>query len=357
MSLRLPRILVVEDQEPIQQLVKALLGVRRCGCDLASRLGEARRLMAGTRYDLLFIDVNLPDGSGLSLVDEGATGSPLVIVMTGNCDLDTAVGALRRGAIDYITKPFTVGHFLQRFDKAMEEWRLRERLDGHARALQTLAEMKTEELSRSTRRIGEIHDETVLALGEALRLKDNETADHCARVSRNSVKMGTLLGLSEFELTNLKWGSYLHDVGKIGVPEEILLKDGPMTTEERLIMERHPAMGVAMIRGISFLVHSMDVVIAHHERFDGAGYPQGLKGADIPLHARIFPFMDTLDAMTADRPYRAALPFSAVTREVEECAGKQFDPELAEIFLSMPEATWLMQGTSCGVPEPCPLLV
>jgi putative nucleotidyltransferase with HDIG domain len=340
---RAPRILVLEDQEAIQALVKAMLGARRYACDAASSLAEARGLMARARYDLLFIDVNLPDGSGLSLVNDDSPESPLAVVMTGKNDLETAVEAIRRGAIDFITKPFSVGHFLQRVDKALEEWSTRASLRGHARALQTLVELKTEDLSRSIREIDEVHDKSVLALGAALKLKDNETEDHCARVSANSVKMGSLLNLSAFELKNLKWGAYLHDVGKIGIPEQILLKPGPLTAGERRVMEKHPVMGYAMVRNIQFLVHSTDVVLSHHERYDGAGYPFGLQGVQIPLHARIFSIMDTLDAMTSDRPYHQALPSSAAAEEVQRLAGSQFDPEIVEVFLAAPLTIWLVQ--------------
>ena len=342
--LRRPRILVIEDQEPIQALVKALLGIRKHTCDAALCIADARRLMATAHYDMLFVDVNLPDGSGLSLVEDDSLDSPLVIVMTGNGDLQTAISAIRHRAIDFITKPFSVGEFLGRVDRALGEWNARVEIQGHARALQTLVELKTEELSRTNRRIEEVHDKTVLALGAALKLKDNETEGHCVRVSQNSVELGTLLGLSAFELRNLKWGAYLHDVGKIGIPEHILLKPGPLTPEERHVMEMHPVLGYAMIRGIEFLVHSTDVVISHHERYDGGGYPHRLAGERIPLHARIFSVMDTLDAMTSERPYHAALPLAAAAAEVERLGGSQFDPEIVELFLSAPATTWSLQA-------------
>jgi len=338
-----PRILVVEDQEPIQELVTAMLRTRGLASDAASNLAAARARMAAERYDLLFVDVNLPDGSGLSLVGEGGAELPLVVVMTGRSDFETAVDAIRHGAIDFITKPFSVGDFLQRVDKSVEEWKARIRLQLQARSLETLVRMKTEELLRSSRQIEEVHDATVLALGTALNLKDRETADHCGRVSLNAVKLGSLLGLSEFELRNLKWGSYLHDVGKIGVPERILLKRGPLTPEERRIMERHPVEGYRMIRNVHFLAHAGDIILSHHERYDGSGYPHGLRGEMIPLHARIFSIMDALDAMTSDRPYRAALPLPSAAAEIERALGSQFDPEIAGVFLSAPASSWLVQ--------------
>jgi len=341
--LRKPRILVLEDQTSIQDLVMAMLKIRNLECEAASSLAEGQARLEQEHYDLLVVDVNLPDGSGLSLVKDGGAESPLVLVMTGRSDIQTAVEAIRRGAIDFITKPFAVGHFLQRVDRAIDEWQSRMRLQTQARTLETLVRMKTEELSRSSRQIDNVHDMTVLALGAALSLKDSETADHCARVSQNSVKLGALLELSAFELKNLKWGAYLHDVGKIGIPEHILLKPAPLTPEERTIVETHPVMGYNMIRNIEFLVHTTDVVLSHHERFDGSGYPHGLAGSRIPLHARIFSIMDTLDAMTSERPYRGALPLSAVKTEVERRSGSQFDPEITKAFLAAPESTWLIQ--------------
>jgi putative nucleotidyltransferase with HDIG domain len=340
---RPPRILVIEDEETIQTLVTAMLQIRGFDRDLAGTVGRARELMARQVYDIVLVDVHLPDGSGLSLVEESSS-DPLIIVMTGSNDIQTAVQAIRDGAIDFITKPFSVGHFLQRLDKAMEEWNSRESLRGYARALETLVRMKGEELSRTSRRIDEVCDMTVAALGAALNLKDHETADHCTRVSFNSVTLGKALGLSEFELKNLQWGAYLHDVGKIGIPEQLLLKKGDLTPEERRIMERHPLMGHAMIRNIEFLRFARDVVLSHHENFDGTGYPRGLRGDRIPLEARIFALMDTLDAMTSDRPYRAALPFSTAREELMRSSGTRFDPEIVEAFLAVPEPSWKVQG-------------
>ena len=338
-----PRILVLEDQAEIRSLVTAMLKIRGFTCDTAGTLAEARSMVARAFYDMLFLDVNLPDGSGLTLAEE-STNSPLVVVITGCSDIQTAVQAIRDGAIDFITKPFTVGDFLQRLDRAMEEWKNRTNTRYYARALEDLVVTKANELSQTSRQLNEVRDSTVAALGAALNLKDHETSDHCRRVSENSLRMGESLSLSAFELQNLKWGAYLHDVGKIGVPEHILLKPGDLTREERAVVQRHPVMGWSMLRGIEFLSYATDVVLSHHERFDGTGYPKRLSGSDIPLHARIFAVVDALDAMTSERPYRPALSFAAARSDLEGQAGTQFDPEILEIFLRAPESTWLIQG-------------
>jgi response regulator RpfG family c-di-GMP phosphodiesterase len=339
-----PKILVLEDEKAVQSLVAAMLKIRGYACDTAGSVAEARALMERARYDIVLVDVNLPDGSGLALTEDADENAPLIVVMTGSNDIETAIRAIRNGAIDFITKPFAVGHFLQRLDKAIEEWRTRRSLQYYARTLETLVQMKSDELSRTSRQIDEVCDMTVAALGAALNLKDHETADHCARVSENCVTMGSMLALSDFELKNLKWGAYLHDVGKIGIPEHILRKDGALAADERRIVEKHPLMGHTMIRNIEFLRFATDVVLSHHERFDGTGYPHGLKEHRIPLNARIFSVMDTVDAMTSDRPYHAALPISAVVMELQQKAGSQFDPEIVQEFATAPASTWHVQG-------------
>ncbi|MGO9409394.1 MAG: HD domain-containing phosphohydrolase [Spirochaetia bacterium] len=338
-----PRILVLEDQTEIRSLITAMLKIRGFVADTAATLAEARSLVAGASYDMYFLDVNLPDGSGLSLAEESTT-SPLVVVITGCSDIQTAVQAIRDGAIDFITKPFTVGDFLQRLDRAIEEFRNRANMRYYARALENLVVVKANELSQTSRQLDEVRDSTVAALGAALNLKDHETSDHCRRVSENSVRLGETLSLSAFELQNLKWGAYLHDVGKIGIPEQILLKPGDLTKEERAVVERHPLMGWTMLQGIDFLSYATDVVLSHHERFDGTGYPNKLAGTDIPLHARIFAVMDALDAMTSERPYRPAIAFAKACHELARQAGTQFDPEILEIFQRAPAQTWLIQG-------------
>ena len=338
-----PAVLLLEDQEQIRGLVAAMLTTRGLAFDTASCIADARKLTATKQYDLLLVDEGLPDGSGLSFVQEETPGSPLVLVITASHDLQTAVRALRNGAIDFISKPFSIGDVLRRVDTAVEKWKLRQQLQEQARALETLVEDRAAELSQSFRQIDEVHDSTVLALGAALNLKDHETAEHCSRVSENSVALGRILSLSEPELQDLKWGARLHDVGKIGIPEQILLKRGPLTAEERAFMEKHPLMGYELLRNVDFLAPASDVVLSHHERFDGNGYPHRLHGTHIPLRARIFSIMDTLDAMTSDRPYHLASPISAAMEEIAHRAASQFDPEIVQSFLSAPQSIWRIQ--------------
>ncbi len=341
---RQPRVLVLEDQKEIRELIIAMAKMRGCICEEARLVAEARKMMEQARYDLLLLDVQLPDGSGLDLARGAGPDAPLLLVITGMYSAETAIAALRGRAIDFITKPFNVEGFLRSLDAALDEWRSRGAVAHYARALETLVSLKSDELSRTNRQMDEVQDMAVAALGAALGLKDHETEEHCVRVSENSVRLGAALGLSPYELRNLRWSSYLHDVGKIGIPEQILLKPGQLTAAERRVMEKHPKMGYDLIRGIGFLADATDVVIAHHEWYDGTGYPSALALDRIPLSARIFAVMDALDAMTSDRPYRAARPFREAVAELRSQAGSQFDPEIVKAFEALPAETWLIQG-------------
>jgi putative nucleotidyltransferase with HDIG domain len=183
-------------------------------------------------------------------------------------------------------------------------------------------------------------DETLGVLGHALGLRDNETAQHCQRVTLYSVHLARALHCFPDEIRAISRGAFLHDIGKLGIPDAILRKPGPLTTEERVVMETHVRIGHEMVRRISFLAPSAEIVLSHHERFDGSGYPEGLAGREIPLGARIFAVADTLDAITSHRPYRLAQPYPVARDEIIRQSGRQFDPEVVQVFRSIPLSRW-----------------
>lgn len=182
-----------------------------------------------------------------------------------------------------------------------------------------------------------LYDELLEVLGVALDFRDNETAGHSRRVSRFSSEIATAMGCSSDELVEINRGAYLHDLGKIAIPDAILFKRGKLTPQEWEVMRTHAWIGYNLLSRISLLAPAAEVLLTHHERYDGTGYPRGLKGDQIPLAARIFAIADTLDAMTSDRPYRKALPFTTAREEIRAQAGSQFDPRVVEVFLSIPE--------------------
>jgi putative nucleotidyltransferase with HDIG domain len=206
--------------------------------------------------------------------------------------------------------------------------------------LERLVHERTSELNGALRDVEESYRFTLEALAAALDAREHETRTHSHRVREYASTLAQQLGLRGNELINIGRGALLHDVGKIGVPDSILLKPAKLTPEEWVQMKRHPQVGYEILRGISFLVSAAEIVLTHQERWDGNGYPQGLSGLDIPLGARIFGVVDTLDAMTSDRPYRKAQSFEAAREEVRRCSGTQFDPMVAEAFLSIPPETW-----------------
>lgn len=182
-------------------------------------------------------------------------------------------------------------------------------------------------------------DQLIEILGKTLDLRDNETAGHSARVRRYCQEIAKVMGCSAEQLKQIARAASLHDMGKIAIPDAILLKSGKLSPQEWRVMETHVWVGFSLLRRIPFLTEVAQIVVSHHERYDGAGYPRALKGDAIPLGARVFAVADTLDAMTSDRPYRSALPVSAARQEILRESARQFDPKVVEAFLSIPETT------------------
>jgi HD-GYP domain-containing protein (c-di-GMP phosphodiesterase class II) len=181
----------------------------------------------------------------------------------------------------------------------------------------------------------ESYQATLLALSAALDARDRATKGHSQRVTKWALAIGKELKLSPHELTSLEHGALLHDVGKIGISDKILLKAGPLTPDERELMNRHPELGFNMLKGIPFLQDALPVVLYHQEMYDGSGYPAGLRAGEIPLGARIFAVADTFDAMTSTRPYRKALSQEAALEEIKRCRATQFDPRVVDAFVAL----------------------
>ena len=332
-----PNILIVDDEKSLTQFISSILTTNGFSSDRVGNLKEAYRAFSRKEYDIVFLDLGLPDGSGFKVLEKAIeiSAETLVVMITGVHDLQTAINSIRKGAFDYITKPFTVTLFQDRLKTVIDEWKSRTITSSYQNYLESMVRERTESLNKTVSEIKHVHDTTVIALGAALDLRDPETEDHCKRVSENSVLLGKKLGLKGKKLRDLKWGSYLHDIGKIGIPEKILLKKGPLTEDEMLVVKKHTIFGHSMIKNIDFLADAGVVVLYHHEKFNGTGYPMGLKGENIPLFARIFAVTDAFDAMIVDRPYRKALPLNAVLHEIKKCSGPHFDPDIVKACLQI----------------------
>jgi putative nucleotidyltransferase with HDIG domain len=212
---------------------------------------------------------------------------------------------------------------------------------NYQRNLEQLVEQRTGELKKALNELEQSYDATLEALGGALDLKDSETVGHCKRVTAYTMAMAKAMNLPVESLPQIARAAFLHDIGKMAIPDRILQKPGPLNDEERAVMRTHCDIGYKMLLRIPFLTQAAEIVLSHQEFYDGTGYPRKLRGEQIPLGARIFAVADAVDAMLSDRPYRKALGVDHARTEVKRCSGTQFDPKVVEVFLSLPESIWL----------------
>jgi putative nucleotidyltransferase with HDIG domain len=303
-------------------------------------------------FDLILSDIVMPEMDGLRLLEQvRATDKDVpVIMVTALHDITTALDAIRMGAYDYLLKPFEKDQLYASVMRALEHRRLLLENQRYQRDLEKLVSERTGQLLNALGELEESYDYTLEALGGALDMKDAETEGHCKRVTAFTISIAKAMKLEPGLIRQIARGAFLHDIGKMGIPDIILRKAGPLTEEEKLIMRRHCEIGHQVLRNIPFLKEASEIVLSHQEHYDGSGYPHGLRGEQIPLGARIFAVADALDAMISDRPYRQAQPLSVARDEIKRCAGSQFDPRVVEVFLSMPDDVWLKLHRDGGEP-------
>jgi putative nucleotidyltransferase with HDIG domain len=337
------RILVVDDEEAVGSVVAALLQRSGYSTTTVESAEEAiTRLQQDPDYDLILSDVMMPGTDGLTMLDQicmDHPGMPVVMVSAIN-DIHVVTNAFRRGAIDYLLKPFEHSELESIVMRALEHGRLRKQNTIYRHNLETIVSARTGRLRSTMQDLERSYDITLEAMGAALDLRDEETEGHSKRVTAYTIALAQAMGMESEELRVIARGAFLHDIGKIATPDNILLKRGRLNEEEMAIMREHCQRGYDMVSKIPFLREAAEIVYTHQEQFDGNGYPRGLQGEEIPLGARIFAIADTLDAITSDRPYRRGTTFAAAVEEIVRCAGKQFDPQIVEVFSAMPKETW-----------------
>ncbi|HYN84996.1 MAG TPA: HD domain-containing phosphohydrolase, partial [Pyrinomonadaceae bacterium] len=335
------RVLIADDEPEIRNVLADLL----CGqhdCTTAASAEEALARLAAAEFDLVISDIMMGGMSGLEMVPRALAVAPdtVVIMASGVQTIESAVEALRVGAFDYIMKPFDLEHVEAAVRRALEHRRLRVEKRRYENFLEEMVRQRTAELDRALRSLEDAYRTTLRALTAALEARDHETHGHSERVVSFSLRLGRELGLDAERMRALEFGSLLHDIGKIGVPDAILRKPSALSQEEWTRMREHPRHGQKILRGIEFLEGASRVVEQHHERWDGSGYPRGLRGEEIDLNARIFAVADAFDAMTSDRVYRKGRPYEEALSELEEHAGRQFDPAVVAAFRSVPRGDW-----------------
>jgi len=293
-------------------------------------------------FDAVISDLDMPGMGGMELLARVRREYPRMafLVTTGVNDVDVGVHAMRCGADDYLVKPLQEGAVAASLERALHKRRLEQEVENYRLHLEEMVAERTGQLRAALQHIEDSYEATLQALGAAIDLRDNETAGHSQRVCRYSLEIARVMGWSDKQLGTLARGAYLHDIGKLGIPDGILLKPGPLTAQERKVMQQHVQIGFDLVKDIPFLSDAAEIVLTHHERCDGMGYPRGLKGEEILLSARIFAVADTLDAITSDRPYRRASSFEGARETIRQLSGSQFDPRTTSVFLSIPEETW-----------------
>lgn len=318
------RVLVVDDHPPVARTVVRWLEREGLTCDTAHTLPDARRLIARNDYDIVFADVHMPGGSGLDLAREVKEHDSTiqVIIITGSTTIETAVEALRLNADDYMVKPFEPGALRHAAERAGEHRRLLLENRSYRRTLEA-------RVREQARRLERLYLSSIHSLVTALEAKDAHTRGHSDRVAEYAMKLLEELDTG-IDPESMRVGARLHDIGKIGIRTDILLKDGPLDRDEVLQVHQHPSIGVQILSPLLDDQVALDVVAHHHERWDGRGYPDGLAGEAIPLAARIVAVADTYDAMTTARPYRAAATPGEAIAEILAEAGTQFDPAVVK---------------------------
>lgn len=335
------RILIVDDEREITEILSDLLS-EEYECKTANSAEDALERLAESDVHLVISDITMPGMSGLEMIPLVKRVSPntVVVMISGMQTVESAIGALRLGAFDYLMKPFDLRQVEAVVKRALEHHELivaKQRYEDH---LEELVEQRTVELDRALNSLEDAYRATLKALTAALETRDSETHGHSERVVTYSLRLGREYGLSSETMKALEFGSLLHDIGKIGVPDSILRKPAKLTDEEWVRMKEHPYHGQQILRGIKFLEGAARVVAQHHEKWDGSGYPLGLRGEDIDICARIFSVADAFDAITSDRVYRRGKSYQEAAKELDDWAGRQFDPKVVEAFHRVPQEDW-----------------
>jgi putative nucleotidyltransferase with HDIG domain len=300
-------------------------------------------------FDLVICDIKMPDVDGVEVLDyvTGNFATVPIIMLTGLTDIAVAIDVMKKGAFDYLMKPIKKHDLLTAIHKAVVHRDIlvrNEELERENREYQLFLEEKvkdrTKALNERTLELQDLNEhlkhmniQFVNVLAETIEAKDGHTSGHCNRMRYLCVELGRLAGLGPEDLERLEYASLLHDLGKIGTSEAVLNKPGPLTKEEADHIKEHPVRGEKILNGIDLMEDVARIIGAHHENFDGSGYPKGLREAEIPLEARIIAVADLFDAMSSDRPYRAGLALDKVLAEMQRVAGSQLDPDMVKLFI------------------------
>jgi cyclic di-GMP phosphodiesterase len=320
-------VLIVDDEYSGRETLESILEGEGYNLVMAENGPQAIAKAKAVLPDVILLDVMMPGMTGFEVCEvirnDPQVAEIPIIILTALDDRDSLIKGLKAGADDFISKPF-------------DRFELRARLIGITRLnrYQKLLQER-EELKIAHKRLSDAYEATIEGWSHAMDLRDRETEGHSRRVAELSIKLALAMGMSDEEIVHLRHGALLHDMGKIGIPDSILHKPERLTEEEWAIMGQHPKIAYDMLNSIEYLRDALEIPYFHHEKWDGTGYPQGLKGVQIPLAARIFAVADVWDALTSNRPYRSAWPREQALVYIREQSGKHFDPQVVELFFKV----------------------
>jgi putative two-component system response regulator len=335
------RLLIIDDETEVRNVLHEFLS-ESYRCVAVASAEAALSLLSIERFDLIVSDITMQRMSGLELVPHIINVAPetVIIMISGGQTIESAIEALRVGAFDYIMKPFDLRHVKMAVERALEHHALLAAKRLYENYLEESIGQRTTELNHALASLEGSYRSTLKALTAALETRDTDTHGHSERVVNFSLRLGQELGLDGEQLRALEFGALLHDIGKIGIPDAILRKPERLTSEEWEKMRQHPALGQRILAGIKFLEGAACVVGQHHEKWDGSGYPLGLRAEEIDFNARIFAVADAFDAIISNRVYRAGKTYEVAAAELERCAGKHFDPQVVAAFQRVPREDW-----------------
>ncbi|MCX6068715.1 MAG: response regulator [Chloroflexi bacterium] len=324
----MPGVVLIVDDEPISRnTIEAILEGEGYTIEMAENGQQALEKAHSLLPDVILLDVMMPGMSGYEVCrqirDDNQLAEISIVMVTALDDRDSLLQGLEVGADEFLTKPFDRHELRARLRGITRLNRFRNLKNERARTRQALKDLST------------ANDDTLKGWALALELRDKETEGHSQRVVELTVHLARALGLSEEDIVTLRRGALLHDIGKIGIPDAILHKPGALNDEEWAIMKEHPDHARNMLQSISYLQSAMDIPYSHHERWNGSGYPRGLKGEEIPLPARLFAIVDAWDALTSDRPYREAWSPAKTSQYLLQQSGILFDPKIVAVFLKL----------------------